>query len=63
MRSLIKKFRAAAEINDTAALKGMLPQATKLLQKLAQKRIIHKNQADRRLSRMYKLLNKTLQDS
>jgi small subunit ribosomal protein S20 len=63
MRSLTKKFRAAADDNDTATLKEMLPVATKLIQKLSQKGIIHKNQADRRISRMYKLLNRTLQNS
>ena len=63
MRSLTKKYRAAAESNDSAALKEMLPKATKLIQKLAQKGIIHKNQADRRVSRMHKLLNGTLQNS
>ena len=58
MRSMTKKMRSAAENNDADTLKSLLPKATKLIQKLAQKGIIHKNQANRRVSRLSKLANK-----
>lgn len=57
MRTLTKKFRAAASAQDAATMKEMLPKITQLLQKLAQKGIIHKNQASRRVSRLHKLAN------
>lgn len=57
MRTLTKKFRAAADAQDASTMKEMLPELTKLLQKLAQKGIIHKNQASRRVSRLHKLTN------
>ena len=63
MRTMTKKFRAAAESNDVDTLKTELPIVTKLIQKLAQKGIIHKNQANRRVSRLHQLMNKTLQAS
>jgi len=56
MRSIVKKMRGAAEENDAETLKTLLPKATKLIQKLAQKGIIHKNQANRRVSRLSKLV-------
>ena len=59
MRTLSKKFRTAADSQDSATMKEMLPKITKLLQKLAQKGIIHKNQASRRVSRLHKLSNIT----
>ena len=58
MRSMTKKMRNAAEENDVETLKTLLPEATKLIQKLAQKGIIHKNQANRRVSRLSKLIQK-----
>ena len=57
MRTFTKKFRAAAAAKDAATVKEMLPKITQLLQKLAQKGIIHKNQASRRVSRLHKLVN------
>ena len=59
MRTLTKKFRAAADEKDAATMKEMLPKITQLLQKLAQKKIIHKNQASRRVSRLHKLANES----
>ena len=60
MRTMTKKFRAAAESNDAESLKALLPAATQLIQKLAQKGIIHKNQAARRVSRLHKLSNQSV---
>ena len=56
MRGITKKMRGAAEENDAETLKALLPKATKLIQKLGQKGIIHKNQANRRVSRLSKLV-------
>ena len=60
MRTMTKKFRVAAEGNDSETLKALLPAATQLLQKLAQKGIIHKKQASRRVSRLQKLSNQSV---
>jgi len=57
MRTMTKKMRAAAANSDSDTLNALLPQATKLIQKLGQKGIIHKNQANRRVSRLHKLVN------
>ena len=59
MRTATKKFRQAAEENDTKTMKALFPSTVKLIQKLAQKGIIHKNQANRRVSRLHLLLNKS----
>ena len=59
MRTATKKFRQAAEKNDVETMTSILPSTVKLIQKLAQKGIIHKNQANRRVSRLQTLLNKT----
>ena len=63
LRTMTKKFRLVAEDaaknNDPESVKALLPAATKLLHKLAQKGVIHKNQAARRISRLHKLTNQT----
>ena len=59
MRSATKKFRKAAADQDTTFLKENFPALVKLIQKLAQKGIIHKNQANRRVSRLHKLMKTT----
>ena len=59
MRTATKKFRLAAEAQDVDTMKSSFPSTVKLIQKLAQKGIIHKNQANRRVSRLHKLLKKT----
>ena len=59
MRTATKKFRQAAENNDVETMKAIFPSTVKLIQKLAQKGVIHSNQANRRVSRLHLLLNKT----
>ena len=58
MRTLIKKFRLALEEGSLDEAKALLFQNVKLIQKVAQKGVIHKNQASRRVSRLYKAFNK-----
>ena len=58
MRTATKKFRNAAADQDTVFLKENFPALVKLIQKLAQKGIIHKNQANRRVSRLHALMKK-----
>lgn len=58
MRTLIKKFRVALEDGSLDEAKTLLFQNVKLIQKVAQKGVIHKNQASRRVSRLYKAFNK-----
>ena len=58
MRTLTKKFRVALEEGSIDEAKTLLFQNVKLIQKVAQKGVIHKNQASRRVSRLYKAFNK-----
>lgn len=57
MRTSIKQVRAAVEAGDHAAANAGLPAAVSLIQKLAQKGIIHKRQANRRVARLHKAVN------
>ncbi|MEC7983772.1 MAG: 30S ribosomal protein S20 [Myxococcota bacterium] len=59
MRTATKKFRKAAADQDKEFLAQNFPTLVKLIQKLAQKGIIHKNQANRRVSRLHALMKKT----
>jgi len=58
MRTMTKKFRLAVENGDLETAQQLLFGNVKLIQKIAQKGVIHKNQAARRVSRMYKAYNK-----
>ena len=58
MRTLTKKFHTAIEEGNLDAAKSLLFQNVKLIQKIAQKGVIHKNQSSRRISRLYKAFNK-----
>jgi small subunit ribosomal protein S20 len=58
MRSMTKKFRSAIDSGELEDAQQLLFGNVKLIQKIAQKGIIHQNQAARRVSRMYKALNK-----
>lgn len=57
MRTRIKKFRAAIEAGDAAAAEAELDQTVSIIQRVAQKGIIHKRQAARRVRRLYQALN------
>ena len=58
MRTMTKKFRSAVETGDLEQAQQLLFGNVRLIQKIAQKGIIHKNQASRRVSRMYNAFNK-----
>jgi len=59
IKELIKKIRKQAASGQTEEVKNLLPQAARLLDKAAKKRIIHANKASRTKSRLQKLLAKT----
>ncbi|MGD9807705.1 MAG: 30S ribosomal protein S20 [Deferribacterales bacterium] len=57
MRTLVKKFYAAADANDVAAAEKAYTDAVKAVAKTGQKGVIHKAQASRRVSRLTLRLN------
>ncbi len=56
MRTQIRSIREQIESNDAAAATASLPATMSELQKLAQKGIIHKKNAARRISRLAKAI-------
>ncbi len=58
MRFLNKEFYAALDSGDEALSATMLKRNIKHIQRIAGKGIIHKNQANRRCSRLHKAFNK-----
>lgn len=52
MRSAIKRVRKAIEAGDKVAARAVLRASTKVLDSIADKRIIHKNKASRHKSRL-----------
>ncbi len=52
MRNQIKRVRAAIESGDKAKANEELRKAVSVIQRVAAKRVIHKNQAARRCSRL-----------
>lgn len=52
MRNQIKRVRAAVDSGDKAAAAEELRKAVSVIQRVAAKRVIHKNQAARRCSRL-----------
>ncbi|MXG91056.1 30S ribosomal protein S20 [Nocardioides flavescens] len=54
LKTAIRKFREAAEGDDTAAAKALAADASKKLDKAASKGVIHKNQAANRKSAIAK---------
>ena len=57
MRTQVKNLRKAIESGDPEAAKNLLPLAVASIQKVAQKGIIHKKNAARRVSRLSKAVN------
>ena len=57
MRNKTKEFRTSLKGGDKEVSAKLLSTNVKLIQKMAQKGIIHKNQADRRVSRLQKSFN------
>ena len=58
MRFLNKQFLAAIESGDEKEAASLLKRNVKHIQRIAGKGIIHKNQSDRRCSRLHKAYNK-----
>ncbi|ODS31072.1 MAG: 30S ribosomal protein RpsT [Candidatus Scalindua rubra] len=58
LRTQIKKFVLAVKSNNIEEAEKNLSLASKKLDKVAAKRIIHKNTASRKKSRLAKILNK-----
>ena len=56
MRTEIKKVRAAIEAGDKDAAQALLPATVAIIQRVAQKGIIHKRNAARRVSRLNKAI-------
>lgn len=61
MRTEIKKLMKAIDAGDAAAAQAQLPKAVSLIQRVAQKGIIHRKQAARRVSRLSTAVNRTAQ--
>ena len=57
MRTEIKKLRSAIESGDGDAAKAQLPATVAIIQRVAQKGIIHRKNAARRVSRLSKAVN------
>jgi len=57
MRNEIKKLRTAIEAGDSEAAQALLPGTVGMIQKIAQKGVIHKRNASRRVSRLTRAVN------
>jgi small subunit ribosomal protein S20 len=57
MRSYVKKVRAAIAAKDAAAAKAALAPAIKVIDRVAQKGVIDKKTASRRISRLQTAVN------
>ncbi len=60
LKTYMKKVRQAAATGDAAASTSAVTIAVKMIDKAAQRGIIHKNQAARRKSRAMRAANKAL---
>ena len=58
MRTAIKQVRTALESGDVAGAEAALPKAVSNIHKLTSKKVIHRNQASRRVQRLYAALAK-----
>jgi small subunit ribosomal protein S20 len=52
LRSAIKRVRKAIEAGDKSAARAVLRESTKILDSIADKKIVHKNKASRHKSRL-----------
>ncbi len=62
MRTYIRKFRKMVQEGRLEEAQKFLPEVVSVIYHTASKKVIHKNEAARRVSRLYKLLNKALQE-
>ena len=58
LKTLIKKFNGAIDVNDLETAQKMLPEVHSAIDKCCTKGIIHKNTAGRKKSRLAKKINK-----
>ncbi len=63
MRTYIRKFRKMLQEGKVEEAKEFLPEVVSVIYHTASKGVIHKNEASRRVSRLYELLNKALGSS
>ncbi|MDQ7037727.1 MAG: 30S ribosomal protein S20, partial [Aquificota bacterium] len=63
MRTYIKNFRRMIEEGKLKEAQEYLPEVVSVIYHTASKGVIHKNEASRRVSRLYDLLNKALKES
>ncbi len=59
MRNQIKRIHHALEDGDIKRAEEQLPRAVSVIQSVAQKGIIHRKQAARRVSRLYKAIERS----
>ena len=57
VRTAIKKYELSLEEGDSTRAAGLLEEAISTIDKAAQKGVIHRNEADRRKSRLARKLN------
>ena len=58
LRTHVKQLRAAIDAGDAETARAMLPETVGIIQHVAQKGIIHKRNAARRVSRLAQAVNK-----
>ncbi len=63
VKEAIKKLKKAVDSNDASTRGKALTEVYKILDKTASKKIIHRNKASRKKSRLAKLLKKTTSKS
>lgn len=63
IKAAIKKLKKSVDTKDTLARQKALTEVYKIIDKAATKKIIHRNKAARRKSRLSKLLKKTTSKS
>ncbi len=63
MRTYIRNFRRMVQEGKLKEAQEYLPEVVSVIYHTASKGVIHKNEAARRVSRLYTLLNKALKES
>jgi len=60
IKTVVKKARAAAVVGEKQALAGLVSESYSVIDKAAERGIVHKKQAARRKSRLMKAVNKAV---
>lgn len=63
MRTYIRNFKRMIQAGEVEKAKDYFPKVVSVIQHTASKRVIHKNEAARRVSRISQLLNKALKET